>query len=92
MLLLTALVAHFFPLRGLVTAASCSMAIVSSLSESWPSIIWKPLLVDSTFVVILTLPDRTELPDNQVLALVRGGTLMLALRRVLVLCLLVGFT
>jgi hypothetical protein len=60
-------------------------------TKSWPSIIWIPLLVGSTFVVILTLPDRTELPDDQVLALVRVGTLMPALMWVLVLHLLMGF-
>jgi len=50
------------------------------------------MLAGSTFVVILTLLDRTELADEWVLALVRGGTLEV-LPRVMVLAvrLFVGF-
>jgi len=72
-----------------MTAASRSKSMVSSSSERVPLIIWIPLLAGPTFVVILTLLDRTELA---VLALVRGGTLEV-LPRVMVLAvrLFVGF-
>ena len=75
-----------------MTAASRSKPMVSSSSERAPSIIWIPMLAGSTFVVILTLLDRTELADEWVLALVRGGTLEV-LPRVMVLAvrLLGGF-
>ena len=75
-----------------MTAASRSKPMVSSSSERAPSIIWIPMLAGSTFVVILTLLDRTELADEWVLALVRGRTLEV-LPRVMVLAvrLFVGF-
>jgi len=75
-----------------MTAASRSKPMVSSSSERVPSIIWIPMLAGSTFVVILTLLDRTELADDWVLALVRGRTLEV-LPRVMVLAvrLFVGF-
>ena len=75
-----------------MTAASRSKPMVSSSSERAPLIIWIPMLAGSTFVVILTLLDRTELADEWVLALVRGGTLEV-LPRVMVLAvrLFVGF-
>ena len=82
-MLLTALVARLFPLGGLATAASRSASMVSSSSERPPSIIWILSFAGSTFVVIITCLDRTELLDDRVLALVRGGTLVPALRRVL---------
>ena len=92
LMLLTALVACFFPLGGLMTAASRSKPMVSSSSERAPSIIWIPMLAGSTFVVILTLLDRTELADEWVLALVRGGMLEAPpCVMVLVLHLFVGF-
>jgi hypothetical protein len=75
-----------------MTAASRSKPMVSSSSERAPSIIWIPMLAGSTFVVILTFLDRTELADERVLALVRGGTLEVPPRvMVLVLRLFVGF-
>ena len=90
-MLLTALVARFFPLGELMTAASRSKPMVSSSSEGVPSIIGIPMLAGSTFVVILTFLDRM-LADKQVLALVRGGMLEVPPRvMVLVLCLFVGF-
>ena len=50
------------------------------------------MLVGSTFIVILAFLDRTELADEQVLALVRGGMLeVLPHVMVLVLHLFVGF-
>ena len=49
-------------------------------------------MLGSTFVVILTFLDRTELVDERVLALVRGGMLEVPLRvMVLVLRVFVGF-
>ena len=74
-----------------MTAASRLKPMVSSSSERAPSIIWIPML-GSTFIVILTFLDRTELVDEWVLALVRGGMLEAPPRvMVLVLHLFVGF-
>jgi len=92
-MLLTALVARFFPLGGLMMAASTFESPWFHLHQKEaPSIIWIPMLVGSTFVVILTLLDRTELADEWVLALVRGGTLeVLPCVMVLAVRLFMGF-